>query len=132
MELQISRHLHPEISPQAVVWSGEARVGIGIPPIGRTERKPDSGRAHDERSCAHAAGDTAEAGRFKRGWICERQERDPCGATFPETGTKLRGAEAVGARLLRGYGRTQRGGDTAIHIGTRSRRSSDRSIGVSD
>ena len=31
MELQKSLHLHPEISPDAVVWSGEARIGIGVP-----------------------------------------------------------------------------------------------------
>ena len=132
MELQISRYLHPEISGQAIVWSGEARVGNGIPPIGGTKRQPDSGRSHDERSCTHAAGDTAETVGLKRGGVCEGEERNSRGATFPQTWKKLRGAPAVGARLLCGYGRTERGGDPAVHIGTRNRRSSDRSIGVAD
>ena len=43
MELQISLHLHPEISPEAVVWSGEARIGIGVLQISRTERMPKIG-----------------------------------------------------------------------------------------
>ena len=54
--------------------------------------------------CAHAAGDPAEVGGFKRCRIRQREERDPCGATFPETRKKLRWAATVGARLLRGYG----------------------------
>lgn len=83
----------------AVPWGG-------VSPLGGAEGKSGGGRSLDAGSCAHDAADTAEVCSVAGGGLHQRQERDPFGSGVWRAQAELRGAEFLGARLLRLEGGT--------------------------
>ena len=122
MELQISRHIHSEVSAEAVVWGGETKFRGGVSPIGGAEAEPDRGRAFEAGSRAHVDQHSAEVGGVECGWLSERKECDPHSAALPEAGEELCWAAFLGAWILCGYGGSEGGSDPEVYSGTGRRR----------
>jgi len=115
MAVQIPHHIHPEVSAEGALRRRAPRAWGGVPPIGGAEGVQDRGGARDGRSRPHAREHSAETGGIERGGLLEGEERDPCGAAFPEEGTQLRRAASVGEGLLRGHGGPGHGKNPALH-----------------
>src|SRR4051812_26741721 len=75
--MQISRGVYSAVPPQGRLWAGAQLFGGGGSGIGPPEREPHRRRASAARSCAHAAGDSAQVGGGAGGELWEGEERRP-------------------------------------------------------
>ena len=127
MAVQIPHHIHTEVSAEGALRRRAPRAWEGVPPIGGAEGMQDRGGARDGGSRSHARQHSAEDGSIERGGLLEGEERDSCGAAFPEEGTQLRWAASLGEGLFRGHGGPGHGKNPALHPGTGGEGSAPRS-----